>query len=238
MPQRAAILRHVAPFDAASDSEREGLERGALVGMFSRGQVLWREGDPPTAFTVIQSGLVKIVRSLSSGRESIVGIFGPRESIGDVAVIRNSPYPASAVVCSDAATIVSVPMGAFLSWSRNSTRAASRVAELLASRLHTMHCKVEILSAGSVESRMATLLLDLAERFGDESASGAVILPIALSRQELASLVSTSFETAIRVMSRWQKCGALDTGKDGFVIHDPALLRQAATSVLGVKGRR
>ena len=81
-----------------------------------------------------------------------------------------------------------------------------------------MHSKVEILSAGSVESRMAALLLDLSRRFGDDFDDGSVSIPIALSRQELASLVSTSFETAIRVMSKWQKKGVLETRPDGFVI--------------------
>ena len=231
----AAILRHVPPFDAASDQARAELSRLATSRTLNRADALWRAGDSPAAFTVIHTGLIKIVRRLPNGREAILGVFGPRESIGEVALVRGSPYPADAIVCSDTATVVQIPRDRFQAWTQSSPQTATRMAEVLADRLHSMHAKVEILSAGSVESRLATLLLDLAERFGDEQEDGATAIPIALSRQELASLVSTSFETAIRVMSRWQKSGAVETRPDGFVLRDLELLRQAASSVLGYR---
>jgi CRP/FNR family transcriptional regulator len=228
-----AILRHVPPFDAATDKARAQLAAVATTRTLDRGQRLWRGGDLPACFTVIHGGLLKIVRLMPSGREGIIGVFGPRESIGEVALVRGTPYPADAVVCSDTATVVQIPRESFNAWTQSSPATATRMAEVLADRLHAMHARVEILSAGSVESRLAALLLDLAERFGDELEDGSTLVPIALSRQELASLVSTSLETAIRVMSRWQKGDAVDTRADGFVLKDTALLREASSSVLG-----
>ncbi|HQP34866.1 MAG TPA: Crp/Fnr family transcriptional regulator [Polyangiaceae bacterium] len=235
MSNPVAILRHVAPFDAASDKAMAEIVRVTTTRTLQRGTVLWRGGDAPSAFSVIHSGLVKIVRELPNGREAIVGVFGPRESIGEVAIVRGTTYPAAAVVCSDSATLLQIPRDAFLGWIRGSTELSARMTQSLADRLHAMHSKVEILSAGSVESRMAALLLDLSRRFGDDFDDGSVSIPIALSRQELASLVSTSFETAIRVMSKWQKKGVLETRPDGFVIRDMELLRQAAATVLGAR---
>ncbi|HEX9690119.1 MAG TPA: Crp/Fnr family transcriptional regulator, partial [Thermoanaerobaculia bacterium] len=76
---------------------------------------------------------------------------------------------------------------------------------------------------GSVEYRIARLLSTLAERVGQKSEHG-VFIPIALSRQDIADLVGTTIETAIRVMSRWQKEGVIETEKKGFRILDPAAL--------------
>ena len=43
-------------------------------------------------------------------------------------------------------------------------------------------------------------------------------------------LTGTTIETAIRIMSRWQKENVLLTEKDGFVIIDPAALDEASAS--------
>ena len=74
--------------------------------------------------------------------------------------------------------------------------------------------------------------MDLAERFGDEFDDGTFIIPIALSRQELANLISTTFETTVRVMSKFKRNQIIDTTAEGFVIRDFSRLRTAASSVL------
>ncbi len=80
---------------------------------------------------------------------------------------------------------------------------------------------------GSVEYRAARLFSTLAERVGQARADG-VFVPIHLSRQEIADLAGTTIETAIRVMSRWQKDGLVETVKDGFLIRQIAALRALA----------
>jgi CRP-like cAMP-binding protein len=50
-------------------------------------------------------------------------------------------------------------------------------------------------------------------------------LSLSLSRQELADLLGTTLETAIRLMSRWQKEGVVLTEKEGFTIPDLEALR-------------
>jgi CRP-like cAMP-binding protein len=110
-----------------------------------------------------------------------------------------------------------------LGWESNSA---------IAQRVQALQAKVQILSAGGVEARLASLLLDLAERFGDELDDDTVVIPLALSRQDLANLVSTTFETTVRVMSRWQKAGWVQTTEDGFVLRNVEALAQAARSVL------
>ena len=52
----------------------------------------------------------------------------------------------------------------------------------------------------------------------------AVRLPIPLSRQEIADLVGTTQETAIRIMSRWGKEKIVLTDEAGFLIPDRSRL--------------
>ena len=52
------------------------------------------------------------------------------------------------------------------------------------------------------------------------------IVPVALSRQELADLTGTTVETCIRIMSRWSKEGIVRTEKDGFVVLNSKVLKR------------
>jgi CRP/FNR family transcriptional regulator len=71
-----------------------------------------------------------------------------------------------------------------------------------------------------VEARLATLLLKLYQQFGDDFDDGVSRIAVPLSRQELADMVSTSFETAIRVFARWEREGFVETDADGFTLRN------------------
>ena len=192
-----------------------------------RGELLWRAGDVAKSLTVIKSGLVKVVRPAARGRASICGIFGPPDTVGDLAVLRGIPYPADAVVATEHATVISIPSNLVTDPSGTGPQLAMSMACAMHTKLTALHDKVEVLSAGSVESRLATLLLKLYERFGDDFDDGSHSIPVALSRRELAELVATSFETAIRVMTRWEREGVLATTHHGFTLHKLEALRAA-----------
>jgi len=94
-----------------------------------------------------------------------------------------------------------------------------------------LHEKIRIMSAGSVERRLATLLRHLLERFGDEMEDGSTVIQISLSRAELACLVGATIETTIRIMSRWNKEGVVSTEEDCFLVRSP----QRLADILGMQ---
>jgi CRP/FNR family transcriptional regulator len=61
-----------------------------------------------------------------------------------------------------------------------------------------------------------------------DPARGGVVVAMPLSRRELADLTGTTIETAIRIMSRWNKENVLRTERDAFVILDMATLKSLA----------
>ena len=210
----------------------DGLLPHATAKNLVRDEVLWRTGAPTTHFSIIVRGLLKIVRPLANGREAIMGLFGPRESIGDAALIQGNAYPASAVVCSETAIVARIPREVVLAEMERWPGLGISMNRAIAERVQSLQAKVQILSAGGVDARLATLLLDLGERFGDQFEDDRIVIPLQLSRQELANLVSTTLETTIRVMSRWQKAGWVETNAEGFVLCNPEALREASCTVI------
>ncbi len=200
--------------------------RTASVRALSRGDHLWRAGDKAQQFILILSGLVKIVRRIPDGTEAILALFGPRESVGDVAVIGRRTYPADAVVASDQAEIVRVEGEPLLGLMERRPDVATSLNRTLVSHTQLLHTKIGVMSAGSVPKRLATLLLSLAERFGDEQEDGTVRIPVAISRGELACLVSARVETTIRAIRQWERAGLVTTEPSGFVLHDVVALER------------
>lgn len=202
----------------------------AHLRCFRRRDTLWRVGDPVRNFTIIKAGIVKIVRNGSSGRRVICNIVGAPDSIGDVAVLKAECYPAAAVATTDV-EVIEIPRELVIEVLNVNAAMANSVLDHTQRMLRQLLCSIDVLSAGSVETRLATLLLTLFDRFGDDFEDGSAILPIPLTRQDLADLVSTTQETTIRVMSNWERRGLLGCAENGFFFQNFAELRLLAGHV-------
>ncbi len=213
----AVCLDHALLADVARHATRRKLERG---------EVLWQSGDGATHFTQILSGLLKISRSSPEGSESIVAIFGPGESIGDTAVVQHGRYPADAIALSGGVEVLRIEAGPVLRAMERNASLTEGINTILLHHTQALDQKIRIMTAGSVPHRLATLFLLFAKRFGEASPSGAVEIPVRLSRIELAGLIGATVETTIRALSRWQKEGVLTTTQKGFLLHHPERLRE------------
>lgn len=200
--------------------------RGAQRRVLSHGESIWRAGEPALAFTLIVSGLVKIARRTPDGGASIVALFGPRESIGDSAVLAAAPYPADALLASVRGEVLRLDAAPILRAMQEDVQVAQAMNRALLEHTQALQEKIRILSAGPMTRRLAALLLHLADRFGDELEDGTVRVPLPLSRGDLAELIGARVETTIRALSRWKKAALLETDEGGFTLRDrPALER-------------
>ncbi|MGZ3455815.1 MAG: Crp/Fnr family transcriptional regulator [Polyangiales bacterium] len=200
------------------------LAASSTTRKLTRAEHLWRAGDPATHFHLVQTGIFKIMRSAADGSEAIVGLFGPRESIGDVAVMGSRKYPAAAVVATETAEVIRIPAEPILASMTVRPDVAGALNRSLVEHTQALQEKIRVMSAGSVPKRLATLLLYLGERFGDEGEDGRLFIPLALNRSELACLIGARVETTIRTVRRWEKEGIVATQDDGFRIEDMTAL--------------
>lgn len=223
----AAILRashflRALPPDAQAVVEQ--LAASARLRELRAGEHLWREGDLASGFHVIGQGLITVRRSLASGAEVIVAIFGARENVGDTAVVESACYPADAVVTSETATVIRLDAQLVRKCSARCPELAAALQQALCRHAAALRTKVDILAAGTVRARLANLFLHLAARFGEVLADGTVVVPVALPRTTLASLVSARTETVIRALRPWETSGLVVTRDGAFLLSDTAAL--------------
>jgi CRP-like cAMP-binding protein len=230
------ILRASRLFGGLDAAFLAAMCQSASKRRLERGDALWRTGETANQFVLIVQGLVEIVRRAADGTESILAIFGPRESIGDSAALAARAYPADAIALTEVVEVLVVPAGPIREAARSRPEVGAAFNASLIEHMNALQNKIGIMTAGSVPKRLSALFLHLLERFGDVGDDGASFIPVSLSRAELARLVGARVETIIRTMSRWQKAGLIDTGPDGFTVRSQGALRAILSSTEAAAG--
>ena len=75
-----------------------------------------------------------------------------------------------------------------------------------------------------VESRIASLLIKLADKAGIKT-DNAVAIDMKLTKQDIAEMVGTTVETSIRTMSKFKKLGIVSEKSGKIVIKDLTKLK-------------
>jgi len=225
-PERLqAVLGALPMFRELPPPLRARVAAMATLQDVDKGDAIWHAGDSPDSLTMVVEGRVKIVKHAEAG-DVILEMFGPGEVAGVVALYNQIPYPATAVAM-EPTVLLRLPRRDWFDLLERDT-AFTRAMLLAMTRLNmALTRKLASMHGTRVQARVATLFLSLADRMGSDTPEG-VEIPIALSRQEIAETVGTTVETAIRVMSRWNREGLLLTGRERFVIPDREKLKSAA----------
>jgi CRP/FNR family transcriptional regulator len=219
-------IEPVIPFNAIPifatlrKEDREALTPLCRLRAYEKSAVIFQEGDPADRIHFIVTGRVKIVKA-AGARDVIIEILGDGEPVGAVAVFERRPFPAAAVAI-EPTSILSIPEREFFALLETRPEMTRHMLAGLTLRLIQLNKRLADMT-GSAEHRAARLFLTLADRVGIPRESGTFI-PLPISRQEIADLIGTTLETAIRLMSRWQKDELLLTEKSGFVIPDSSKL--------------
>lgn len=222
-PEERALAATV-PYSHLTAEDRRLLLPCVRVQRLEKGETIFREDDPSERFYTVVSGRVKIVKWAPNGRELILEIFGPGDPFGAVAAYEGRPFPASAIAL-EPTTVLSISRRDFFRLIEEHPEFVRGLLLGLTRRLIELTQKLAQLTSGGVEYRIAAFFLKLADRMGRKE-KDRIIIPLALSRQDIADMVGTTIETAIRIMSRWGRDGIVRTERAFFVIEDrPALER-------------
>jgi CRP/FNR family transcriptional regulator len=188
------------------------------VNTYKKNQVLFYEGNDSMGIFCILKGRVKLYKSDSDGHHKIVKIMGPGEITGYRAVIAKEPCAGTAEAIEDT-TVCFVDKDCFLKFLAKHPDTGYRVMANLASDLGSAQSQEITLVHKSVKERFAELLLSLDQQFGIETENGRQ-LDISLTRQEIADLIGTTLESAIRTMSDFRKKGLIAVDKRSITISD------------------
>src|ERR1017187_4686183 len=98
----AGILEKSTLLASLSRPEIQSLAARTVRKRFKSGELLFSEGEPCHGLHIIAQGKVRIFKTSVNGREQVLAMNVPGESVAELPVFDGGTYPASAVAIEDA----------------------------------------------------------------------------------------------------------------------------------------
>src|SRR5438105_13164326 len=188
---------------------------------FTRGTVLFKEGDPGKEMYVVQAGKVNITKRVRD-TEKILATLGPGEFFGEMSILNNKPRSAGATISEDAKLLVIDPR-TFEAMLRGNAEIAVRLIKKLGERLQEADDQIENLLLRDPVSRLVHQLMQSAQRRGRQVAQGILV---AGNMRELHSRMGLRPEEVDDALAKIVKARLITLVPEGAVVHDLAKTRQ------------
>ncbi len=183
-----------------------------------KGQILYYDGTKPLGIFCINSGVVKVFKTASNGKEQILHLSQKGDFLGYSALLGEENYTNSAMIIEDA-KICFIPKESFLGTLFNNTPFFKRITKALSNEIGVMEEKLTDATQKSIRERLAYVLLQLASSYGIDGGESQRI-DLVLSREEIAGLVGTATESVIRLLSEFKKDNLIDLEGKKIIVKD------------------
>ncbi|MEM9986867.1 MAG: Crp/Fnr family transcriptional regulator, partial [Bacteroidota bacterium] len=181
-------------------------------------EVIFHEGSYPYGLLLINKGKVRTYKTNEDAKEYVTGLYKTGDYLGYLPLLRETPYQESAMAMADTEIIV-IPKEDFFSLIHNNRDVSNRFIQMLSDSLNEKEEALLHLAYDSVRKRVADALLQLQDKFHPSSSDDP--FKMAVTRDHLASLVGTSKECVIRVLSDFKDEGLVETRMSEIKILDP-----------------
>jgi CRP/FNR family transcriptional regulator, cyclic AMP receptor protein len=216
-PTISSTLRAAPLFSALDVRELSSLCARAAIRTYAPGDYLFSEGEPCAGLYIVVSGMVRIFKTSSSGREQVLALEGPGKSIAELPVFDGGPYPASAAAMQQS-ELVFLSRNDFRAMCLENPEVSLKVLQVVGQRLRRLVGIIEELSFTTVRDRLSSWLMRKAKEEGRPTERG-LVFTLNASHQELASQIGTVRELVSRNMALLQAQGFVETnGKEVTIL--------------------
>lgn len=192
----------------------------------SRGQYLYRAGQPFHALYLISSGFLKTSLIAADGREQVTG-FCMRGDLLGAESIGMSVHTSDAVAL-DTSMVWELPYPAVLNACARLPELQAQVTRALAAEIRNNRSWMLALGTLSAEQRVAAFLLDVSARH-EALGFSACHFVLRMSRADIGSFLALKHETVTRALTRlsaqgciaveWREVRVLDARALQDVVH-------------------
>jgi CRP-like cAMP-binding protein len=175
---------------------KPAIETNKKTLAFKRGELILSEGDRVEGMYFIRSGTVKVHKKWGEDKEIIIRFATGGDIVGHRGLGKNLFYPISATAL-EAVTACFVPLDFFWASTEINSAFTRQLILFYAEELQESERNMRNLAHMQVKGRAAQALLTLFNKFGVDKQGD---INLALSRQDFASFVGTSYETLFRTL--------------------------------------
>ena len=213
-------------FQAMPPPDSQAVLGAGVHRSLRKGQVLLRQGEPASAFFLMQRGYLKLTQLTPEGAEVIVRFVGPGDPVAGVAALGEAPYPVTATAC-DAVDVLAWSRGQLADLLARYPQLKTNILREMTAHMDDALTRLRELATLDVRQRLAHTLLRLTVKSGAAGVAGLSV-PHTLTRQELAELTGTTLFTVSRILTEWEGAGLVHSTRAHVAVMDAERLRDAA----------
>src|SRR5918998_4955439 len=188
------------------DFESAGIR--AVERRFRAKDIIFTPGDPDDQLYFLQEGTVRLYKIYGDYKEATTALLKDTGIFGKLSLVEGRWQDVFAEAVTDV-RVAGVQKATLTEVIRRRPEFAIKLFSSFSERLRQSDEVIESLLEREVSRRLATLLLNLAERFGEEDGSGT-LLGVRLTHQELANMIASTREAVSKVMSEFQREGSIE----------------------------
>ena len=168
---------------------------------FNKGEALFEEGSNVDGIYFIENGTAKLYKLGFNRKEQILRFIKEGDIIGYRALLIGEAYQATAEAMSDLQAIF-IPSDVFLHLLEVDSQLSYTMLQKISFELGESSNTVTFLAQKTVRERLAEVLLLLEQKLGTDPEG---FIKISLTREEIANLIGTATESAIRLISEFKQ---------------------------------
>jgi len=230
---KVALLKRVTFFSRLSESDLAMLADHLHRRTYYKGTILFDKGSPARTLYVIESGRVRVFIPGEMGEELSVNVYTAGEVVGELCILDGLPRCASAMTTEDTVALT-LDREDLRRCAAASPDIAFAIMEVLSARLRYSTEYAESLAFLDVYGRVASRLLELADRSGVETGelvpssvpspsrdpTEGTELDVELTQEELATLVGATRRSVSKALGTFQDQGLIKLGRRRITILD------------------
>lgn len=218
LPLRQRLLAENPLFAGLDPEIAKRLSSYAAIKQVKHGQAVFRKGDLGTSMFLVCDGIVKINVPSEDGKDALFTLLKRGDIFGEIALLDGGPRTATATAIRDC-DLMTIERRDFFPVLRSHPELATRIIEVLCSRLRRTSEQVEDIVFLDVSSRLAKTLIHLA-RPGQSAANRT----IDITQRELGQLIGTSRESTNKQLREWERRKWIKLERGKVVLMQPAQL--------------
>ncbi len=209
-------LRRVALFSGLSEEQLTELALRLHSKRYDAGQVICLRGDPGNSLYLIRSGRIRVVLTSPAGKEVQLNLLSPGDFVGDLALLDGEARSAD-VIAHDDCELLALDRSEFLGFLDTHPAVAKHLLAIMSRRLRHNADLIEEVAFLDVGTRLARLLLALADERGERSGD-QILIGGSLSQSDLANMISATRESVNKWLAVYRRQGLLDWRQGQLVI--------------------
>jgi CRP/FNR family cyclic AMP-dependent transcriptional regulator len=209
-------LAHISLFRDVSLEQRTRLSERLHCHTFPANSNIITAEQPGEVVYIIRSGTVKITMDQADGSGVILAILGAGDVVGEMSLVDSAGRSAN-VITLEPSTLLWMGRDDFESCLRQFPEFSYNLVRVLSQRVRLANEQIQALASLDVFGRMARQFLAFAEKYGQSSRDGEILIPIRLTQSDLADLVGASRRRVNQVIVNYKRHDYISVDEDGYI---------------------